>query len=239
MVSISIFFLDSIWIERYSRICAISSAPIFKKNQGRSNKAMEEKEVKKTENAPLLNPNDELLTEWAEKIYRISEETYKELLRLRFLMDKPKQKERFGDLMHEKQFGRFVFTFKSKSQLGLYLRIGDHEMATDYYPNRHHIEKIKNFLSEQGEKSIDIAQQILMQLAVIPIVGRLIRRNILYPEFEAMENKIAELKEKLKEKDKQLRFSLETWTYLAYEISSTLSRANSRVYAIMNEIGKE
>ncbi|PIQ69533.1 MAG: hypothetical protein COS58_01540 [Candidatus Tagabacteria bacterium CG03_land_8_20_14_0_80_41_22] len=63
--------------------------------------------------------------------------------------------------------------------------------------------------------------------------------KILYPEFEAMENKIAELKEKLQEKDKQLRYSLETWTYLAHEIDSALSRANSRIYAMMNEIGKE
>jgi len=54
-----------------------------------------------------------------------------------------------------------------------------------------------------------------------------------------MENKIAELKEKLQEKDKQLRYSLETWTYLAHEIDSALSRANSRIYAMMNEIGKE
>ncbi len=182
--------------------------------------------------------DDALLSEWAEKIYRASEENYKELLRLRFLMDKPTQKEKFTEFMHEKQFGKFISVFKSKSQLSLYIRIGGHEMATDYYPSRHHIEKIKNFLSEQGENWMEVTQQIIMQLGVIPIVGRLVRRNILYPEFTEMEKQIAELKNKLKEKDNQLRFSLKTWTYLMHEISSTLSLANSRIYAMMNEIGK-
>lgn len=183
------------------------------------------------------NPdNDALLNEWAEKIYRASEETYKELLKLR-LFEKEEKREKFKELMDGKKFGKFVSVFKSR--LGLYLRIDDHEIATDYYPSRHHIEKIKNFLSKQGEKSIDVSQQILMQMAAVPIVARMIRGKILYPEFEAMENKIAELKGKLKEKDSQLRISLDTWTYLAHEISSALSRANSRIYAMMNEIGKE
>ncbi len=214
---------------------ALGKAYIIEKETGEALRLQDEhieEERKKTDNEALLN-------EWAEKIYRASEENYKELLRLRFLMDKPKQKEKFAELMHEKQFGKFVFTFKSKKQLCLYLRIGGHEIATDYYPSCHHIEKIKNFLSEQGEKSIDVAQQILMQMATIPIIARIIRGKILYPEIEEMENKIAELKEKLKEKNKQLRFSLETWTCLAHEISSALSRANSRIYAMMNEIGRE
>ncbi len=182
---------------------------------------------------------EELLIEWAEKIYRASEENYKELLRLRFLMDKPKQKEKFTELMHEKQFGKFISVFKSKSQLSLYIRIGGHEMATDYYPSRHHIEKIKNFLAEQGENWLEVTQQIIMQLGVIPIVSRLVRRNILYPEFTEMENKIAELENKIKEKNKQLQFSLETWLYLAHGIESELRQANPRIIAVMNEMGKE
>lgn len=199
-----------------------------------------EQEAKKVETTEeKKTDNNALLFEWATKIYWASEETYKELLRLRFIMDKPEQKERFGNFMHEKQFGKFISVFKSRSQLSLYIRIGNHEMATDYHPRRHHIEKIKNFLAEQGGNWMEVTQQIIMQLAVVPIIARIVRRNILYPEFEAMENKIAELKEKLKEKDKQLRFSLKTWTYLAHEISSVISRANSRVYAMLNEIGKE
>ena len=198
---------------------------------------MEEKEIKKQEGAPLLNPNNELLTEWAEKINQAADAVWKKLFTFQCFPER-EEAEKFRNEMHGKKFGKFVSVFQSKSGI-LYLKIGDYEMADDYYPSRHHIEKIKNFLSGQGEKNIDVAQQILMQLTIVPIVARMIRGKILYPEFEAMENKIAELKEKLQEKDKQLRYSLETWTYLAHEIDSALSRANSRIYAMMNEIGKE
>ncbi len=195
---------------------------------------MEEITEKKAES---IANNDALLTEWAEKIYRISEETYKELFKLRFLMDKPEQKGKFGNLMNEKQFGKFVSTFKGPT--GLYIRIGNHEMATDYRPSRHHIEEIKNFLSEQGENWLEITQQIIMQLGVIPIVARMVRRNILYPEFEEMENKIADLETKVKDKNEKLRMSLDMWSYLSHEINSSLMQANPLFYAMLNESRKD
>ncbi len=198
-----------------------------------------EKTAELTEEKPINAPNpdsDAQLNEWAEKIYRASEGTYKELLRLYFLMDKPKDKEKFGELMHEKQFGKFVFTFRSKSQLGLYLRIGGHEMATDYYPSRHHIEKIKNFLAEQGENWLEVTRQIIMQLAVIPIVGRLIRRNILYPEFEELENKIAELEKEIKEIISQLEIVSDMQSYMAHGIESEINQGLSLFYATRNKL---
>ncbi|MDP3052135.1 MAG: hypothetical protein Q8N42_01365 [bacterium] len=180
--------------------------------------------------------NDALLNEWAEKIYRTSEKIYRELLRLRFLMDKPEEKEKFRELMHEKQFGKFIFTFKSKSQLGLYLRIGGHEMATDYCPSHYHIEKIKKFLAEQKENWLEVTQQIIMNLGVIPIVARLIRRNILYPEFEEMEKKIAELKKETEEIIGQLEITLGMWTYLGHDIESAIRQGTPLFYATRNKL---
>jgi len=181
--------------------------------------------------------NDTLLNEWAEKIYRTSEETCKELFKLRFLMDKPEQKGKFGNLMHEKQFGKFVSTFKGPA--GLYIRIGNHEMATDYYPSRHHIEKIKKFLAEQGGNWLEVTQQIIMQIATIPIIARMVRGKILYPEIGEMENKIADLETKVKDKNEKLRMSLDMWTYLSHEINSSLMQANPLFYAMLNESRKD
>jgi len=206
---------------------------------GEKEKESEEKTAeiigKKSTNMPNPN-NDARLNEWAEKIYQTSEKTYRELLRLRFLMDKPEEKEKFRELMHEKQFGKFIFTFQGKSQLGLYLRIGGHEMATDYYPSRHHIGKIKKFLAEQGEDWLEVTQQIIMNLGVIPIVGRLVRRNILYPEFEEMEKNIAELKKETKEIIGQLEITMGMWTYLGHDIESIIRQGTPLFYATRNKL---
>ncbi len=184
---------------------------------------------------PEKSVNEELST--AEKIYRAAEAAWKTLAA--FLIFPTKEEaEKFRNAMHGKNFGKFVSLVQSKAGI-LYLKIGGHEIAADYYPGRKHIEKIKNFLTEQKEKSIDIAQQILMQIATIPITARIIRGKILYPEIEEMEKEIAELKEKLKGKDKQLRFSLDTWLYSMHGIESNLRHALPRIYAMKNEIGKE
>jgi hypothetical protein len=58
-------------------------------------------------------------------------------------------------------------------------------------------------------------------------------------KLPAMEKEIAELKERLKEKDKQLRFSLDIWLYFIHGIESDVQHALPRIYAMMNEIGKE
>jgi hypothetical protein len=190
----------------------------------------------KTEN----NLNDEILTESATKIYAAAEKSYKKLIDLYAPLAHEKR-EKFRELMHEKSFGKFVRTFKSPN--GLYLAVGNHNLGPQYCPMKEHIEKIKQFLSEQGENWLDAAQKILMQIETVAIIARKIQRDILFPEIAEeiaeLTAEITELKERLKEKDKQLRFSLETWLYLASGIESELRQANPRIYAMMNEIGKE
>ena len=195
---------------------------------------MEEITEKKTESIP---DNDVLLTEWAEKIYRASESTWKILISF---LNFPQRKdaEKFRNEMCGKNFGGFVSVLQSNAGL-LYLKIGDHAMDTTYFPAYCHIEKIKKFLSEQRENTLEAVQQIIMQIAIIPIVARMIRGKILYPEIAEMEKEIAELKAKIKEKNKQLRFSLDTLLYLAHGIDSDIRNTLPRIYAILNEIGKE
>jgi len=211
---------------------------------------------------------NELLTEWAEKIYKTTDEVWKKLVELHSLDDEEKIK-RFVEKIDGEQFGKFITAFKPEKGSFIYLKIGDCEIGPYYSPSSVYKEKLKSLLKCQ-ERAPEVAQEIIIQLATIPIIARMIHGKILYPEIEEMENKIRSLtdnldtlqkaydkalgmtdlleekrrenealKEKLKEKDSQLRLSLETWAYLANEISSSLSRANSCFYATMNEIGKE
>jgi len=190
------------------------------------------KQEQKTENTPA----DNSLTEWAEKIYRASEKVWKKLLAFQFFPEAG-EAEKFRNEMHGKNFGKFVSVFQSNAGL-LYLKIGDYEMSAGYYPSHHHIEKIKKFLSEQGEKNIDIAQQILMQIATIPVIARMVRGKILYPEIEKMESEIMELKMKMKEIVHQTDLILSLWSYSAKDIESTIMRGNPLFYATRNKIEK-
>jgi flagellar motility protein MotE (MotC chaperone) len=63
--------------------------------------------------------------------------------------------------------------------------------------------------------------------------------NKLKEELAEKEKEITRLKERLKVKGEQLRFSVETWQYLSHGIESLLMQANPRIHAVENEIGKE
>ena len=187
---------------------------------------MEEKEPSK----------DALLSEWAEKIYRAAEAVWRMLVA--FLIFPTKEEaEKFRNAMHGKKFGKFVSVLQSNVGL-LYLKIGDYEIAADYYPSCKHIEKIANFLSEQKEKSIDVIQQILTQIATVPIVARMVRGKILYSELEKMEKKIAELKKEKEEIINQLGAVLEMGIYSNHNIESAIRQGIPLYYATRNKIKK-
>jgi len=190
------------------------------------------KQEQKTENTTANNS----LAEWAEKIYRASEKVWKKLIAFQHFPE-AEEAEKFRNEMHGKKFGRFISVLQSKSGI-LYLKIGDHEIATDYFPSRHHIEKIKNFLSERGEKSTDFSQQILMQLATVPIVARMIRGKILYPEIKKLENKIAESEKIIKEILNQLEINLDMWNYLGHNIDSEIRQGTPLFYSTRNKLAE-
>lgn len=174
--------------------------------------------------------------ECAEKLYRQAEKVFFQLIKMS-AFDDPGEREKFFESMDGRIFGESVLVFKSKVNL-LYLRIGNHNLGPDYEPARCHIEKIGEFLSGFGRNWRRVAGEINRQLAAVMETARICRRNALYPEFGKLEAKIAKLEKRIQEKDKQLRLSLEVWAILASEIDSSIRRANSRIYAMFNEIGK-
>lgn len=172
----------------------------------------------------------------AENLYQEAEKIFRESLKM-ISFDKAEERVKFLDSMANRRFGRFIEILKSPAGL-LWLKIGEHCLGPHYLPKKEHIEKIKEVLETQANYQ-EAVEEIRQQFGVILETARRLRRNILYPEFEELEAQIASLKERIKEKDKQLRFSLDTWLMLMQEIDSSLRRANSRIYAMKNEIGKE
>ena len=204
---------------------------------------MEKKEAMETERPSQpeketseLN-NDEFLTEWVKKICQAVDTVWEELVKLRSFEDEEKEKK-FIEEMAGKQFGKFITVFKPGKGSFIYLKVGDCEMGPHYSPSSIYKEKIKSFLERQ-ENSLEVSQEIIMRLVTIPIVARMIRGRILYPEIGKMEKKIAELEGKIKEKNKQLRFALDMWLYLMHEVQSPLRNALPRIHAMINEIEKE
>lgn len=176
---------------------------------------------------------EKLLTKWAEKIYQASEITWQKLVAF-LIFPKKEEAEKFRGMMHGKTFGKFVSVFQSNIGI-LYLKIGDHEIATDHYPRHKHIEKIKNFLIEQGQNWRETAQETIIRISTVIIVARTIRGKILYPEIEELENEIAKLKEKNEELTRDIKISIETWMYFIQGMSSDVNRSLHLLYVLKNK----
>ncbi len=212
------------------------------------------------------NPNiesDKLVTEWAEKIYRASNDAYVKLVALCSFENREKLEE-FKDIMCGKYLGRFVSLIKS--QYFLYFKICGHELNMDYIPGREHIQQIKKILMNCEDDFTSVARPILAQINEALAIAQTVRRNVLYPEFEKMEEEIVQLKndicfkknkidylegvekilekvnvelqEKLKEKNQQLQTALGMWTHLSYEINNSLMRGTDLFHILNAKLGK-
>ncbi len=198
-------------------------------------KQQEEIKAEKEKTEEKIDDNI-FLNEWAEKICQTMDKTWKGLTKLHSFC--AEEEKKFLEEMDGKQFGKFITTFKPEKGSFIYLKVGDCEIGPHYSPSFIYKEKIKSFLERQ-ENSLEIIQEIIMRLATIPIFARMIRGRILYPEIGEMEKKIADLEEKVKDKNEKLRMSLDMWNCLSNEINSSLTRANSLFYALLDESKKE
>lgn len=193
-------------------------------------------EEPKTEEGKMETaPDDTLLEEWATKIYKAADEVFIRLVELGHFENRDFSKK-FMELMNGKKFGEFVEVSSEKNLL--YIKVAGQDITggEGYFPGRYHIKKIREFLAGYGKKWTDIAQKIIMWIADIIIAAHTIRRNVLYPEIAEAEEEIKRLKQMLKETENQLRVSLDTWSYMAQEIDSSLRRANTLFFSTLNKL---
>ncbi len=184
---------------------------------------------KKTESKP------EAMDEWVKKISEELANAYWALVRLR-CFETHAESEKFKDEMHNKEFGEFVSIFKKGAEL--HIKVGDQILSLSVFPASYYVNPIKDFISKQGDRQIDVVQQIIMQIAAIPIVAKMARGKILYPEIEKMGKEIAELKEKNLRIINQLETMMEASAIISFNVESAICRGNELFYATRNKIEK-
>ncbi len=193
-------------------------------------------EPKTEEEKPETAPDDALLAEWATKIYKTTNEAFKQLVGLGLFENRDLSKK-FMELMNRKKFGEFV-----EVSIGinlLHIKIAGQYIpgAEGYFSSQYHIGEIRKFLAGYGEKWTDVAQEILLRLAEVINTGKSVRRAILYPELGDMEAElklkdmtivmqkkiIDELELKLKEKDGRFEIAMGIVARMGQEVDSLLN----------------